>query len=138
MPISLRLIKDGRVVVQTYTDPLTMSDMEILNETMRDEILAPAAGKVHILADFRSMHSPPIFMLARGAAQLDRSHPNTGVIIGILENSLVYRMGLMFVNLSPKHDIRLTRTFDEAMNMIDDILGDAGQNRPAQEKGNPT
>lgn len=122
MPISLSLIKEGRVVVQTYTEPLTMGDLETLNDTMHADILAPAAGKVHILADFRAMHSPPIFMLARGAAQLDRSHPNTGVIIGILENGLVYRMGLMFVNLSPKHDVRLARTYDEAMKMIDDLL----------------
>jgi hypothetical protein len=122
MPISVSLIKEGRVALQTYTDPLTMHDLETLNDTMRDDILVPAAGKVHILADFRLMHSPPIFMLARGAAQLDRSHANTGVIVGILENSVVYRMGLMFVNLAPKYDIRLARSFADAMRIIDDII----------------
>jgi hypothetical protein len=122
MPISVSLIKEGRVALQTYTDPLTMHDLEALNNTMREDILASAAGKVHVVADFRLMHSPPIFMLARGAAQLDRSHPNTGVIVGILENSVIYRLGVMFVNLAPKHDVRLARSLAEGMRIIDDIL----------------
>jgi hypothetical protein len=122
MPIAVSLIKEGRVALQTYTEPLVMRDLELLSDTMNQDILSPAAGKIHILADFRMMSSPPLFILARGASQLDRSHPNTGTIVAVLENALVYRMGLMFIRLAPKYDIRLARTFDEAVKIIDALL----------------
>lgn len=122
MPVAVRLIKEGRVALQTYTEPLVMRDLEVLNKTMRQDILSHSAHKVHILADFRLTPSPPLFILARGASQLDRSHPNTGTIVGVLENALVYRMGLMFVKLAPKYDVRLARTFDEALRILDALL----------------
>ena len=122
MPIAVELIKQGRVALQTYSDPLVMQDLELLNDRMRIEILAPATHKVHILADFRLVRHLPIFILARGASQLDRAHPNTGTIVGILENPMIYRMGLMFASLVPKHAVLVARSFDEAMKMIDDLL----------------
>jgi hypothetical protein len=124
MPIAVELVKQGRVALQTYSDPLVMQDLELLNDRMRLEILSAAAHKVHILADFRLVRHLPIFILARGASLLDRTHPNTGTIVGILENHMVYRMGLMFTSLVPKHDIRVARSFDEAMEMIDELLAD--------------
>jgi hypothetical protein len=122
MPITIELIKQGRVALQTYSDPLVMRDLETLNDTMGQEILPSAEGKIHILADFRLVRHPPIFLLARGASLLDRTHPNTGTIVGILESALVYRMGLMFATLMPKHPIILVRSMDEAISIIDDLL----------------
>lgn len=131
MPISISSIKAGRVALQTYTDPLTMRDLELLYDTMRDEYLAPATCHVHIIADFRAVQRPPIFLLARGASQLDRTHPNTGSIIGVLSNGLIYRMGLMFVSLVPNHTIILTRSLEDAMRIADDIL-EREQNEPSR------
>ena len=122
MPVAVEMIKQGRVAVQTYSDPLEIADMYALKTTMQTEILAEAVEKVHIIADFRQIHQLPTTLLSRGAFMLNNAHPNTGMVVVVIENALVFRMARAFTSLAPKQSVKVIDSFDKALKLIDDLL----------------
>jgi hypothetical protein len=122
MPVTVEIIKHGRVTLQTYSDPLEINDMYALKTQMQQEILPAAAGKMHIIADFRLVRRLPTTLLSRGAFMLNNAHPNTGIVVVIIENPLVNRMARAFTGLTPKQSVKVVRSFNEAEKTINQAL----------------
>jgi hypothetical protein len=121
MPITVELIQQGRVAVQTYSDPLDMHDIDELRRYMQHDVMEPAAEKVHIISDFRQVHQLPTFILTRGTSMLDQAHPNTGTIVVVFGNAIVSRMARAFIRMVPRKTVRIAATMDEAMAQIEGL-----------------
>ena len=119
MPITVEMIKDNTIVVQTYSDPVDMKQMYDLKDQMARNILASAAHKLHIIADFSQVKNLPGMILSRGAFMLSNAHPNTGVVIIVTKDSFVTRMAQIFARLSPKQEIRVTASLEEAIEIAE-------------------
>ncbi len=122
MPITVELIKAGRVALQTYSDPLEIAHMNAIRDKMDREIMEAANDKVHVVADFRQVHRLPTTMLSRGAFMMNNAHPNTGIVVAIIEGTLIYRMAQAFASLTPRQTFKVVRTFEEAMQIVDDVI----------------
>lgn len=122
MPITVELIKDHRVVLQTYSDPLDATQMNDLKNRMQRDILPAAIGKMHVIADFRQVQNLPGTLLSSGSQMLSKAHPNTGTVIFVTQNAFVSSMAQIFSRVASKHTFRITQTLDDAMKIVDDIL----------------
>jgi hypothetical protein len=122
MPVQVELIKDNRVVVQTYSDPLTNTHMYQLRDKMDREILPAAANKVHIIADFSGVRVLPGTILTTGSSMLIGARHDTGVIIAVTQNNFVRSMARVFSHLSPHHTFKIVSSLDEAHMEIDRLL----------------
>ena len=122
MPVTVELIKDHRVVLQTYSDPLDATQMNDLKNRMQRDILPAAIGKMHVIADFRQVANLPGMLLGSGSRMLMSAHPNTGTIIFVTQNAFVSSMAQIFSRIAARHTFKLAQTLDEALKFADDIL----------------
>lgn len=122
MPVTVELIRQGRVALQTYSDPLTMPHLDALQQQMNRDIFPGAAGKVHILSDFRQVRHLPSMILSRGAFMLNNAHPNMGTIVAVIADPFIYRMARAFASLTARKPFRVARSFEEGIGAIDDLL----------------
>ncbi len=122
MPIQVELIKDNRVVLQTYSDPLNNHELNQLKNQMANEILPAASGKLHVIADFRDVHNLPSTILNSGSSMLKTPHANTGLIICVTSNAFINAMANILVKLTPKQPVKVVRTLEEAMKTVDGLL----------------
>jgi len=122
MPITVELIKEGRAVLQTYSDPLETVQMYDLRKKMDTEILPSATGKMHIIADFRKVSNLPGSILMTGHSWLNRSHPNTGTIIGVVNGGFVQAMAEVFSHLGSKRIFMVTTSMEDALKKLEGLL----------------
>jgi hypothetical protein len=122
MPVEIDLIKDNRVVLQTYSDPINSAHMKDLKRRMEKVIFPRAAGSLHIIADFRAVGNVPVMMLTSGTDMLRTSQTDTGTIILVSENAFVSAMGRAFKRLTQQQSIEIVSSLDEALEIIDSLL----------------
>lgn len=122
MSIDVTVIKEKRAVLQTWHEPVDAEQMDRLRDLM-DKVLLPAAdGKLHIIADFQSVHSVPDILVRNGLRMLYHAHANMGVIIFVSQNATVSMLVSVLIRFFPKHTLRLVHSCDEAFSIIDSLL----------------
>lgn len=122
MPVTIELIHDDRIVLQTYSDPLSANDFYELKNRMENDILTAVSGKMPIIADFRQVQNLPGTMLSSGTRMLSTAHPNTGTIIAITDSAFIARMAQIFSHLAAKNQFRAVQSLEEAIALIERTL----------------
>lgn len=122
MPVQVVLTKENRVVLQTFSDPVSNADMLQVKTKMEHEILPGSTQKLHIIADFSAVWNLPGTILTSGSNMLSRAHPNTGSIICVTQNGFIRAMARVLVTLSPKHSFKIVHSLDEAYAEVDRLL----------------
>ena len=122
MPIQTTLIRENKVVLQSYTEPLNNNEMNELRMLMEEVIFPSAKGKLHVIADFSGIQNVPGTILSSGSAMLRTPHPNTGYIILVTSNAFINGMARMLVRLSPKQSFIVVRSLEEAYQEVDALL----------------
>ena len=122
MPIQVELIKENRVVLQTYTDPLDGTDLIALRQKMDNDIFPNTVSKLHIIADFGGVKNLPSTLLSTGSAMLRMAHSNTGHIICVTQSAFVATFANVFAKLSPKYPIKVVESLEEAYREVDILL----------------
>ena len=125
MPIQVDLIKENKVVLQTYSDPLTNYDLGNLKNQMVNEILPSATGKLHVIADLQNIRNLPGTILSSGSSMLQSPHPNTGLVICVTSNSFLNAMAHILAKLVPKQPVKVVKTLEEAYKEVDRLLSTA-------------
>jgi hypothetical protein len=120
MPIQVELVRDNRVVLQTYSDPLDRNHLNQLRDQML-VIMDASTRKIHIVADFTAVKHLPSLMVSSGIAMLRRTHVNTGVIVCVPGSAFVASMAQLFTTLS-RWNIKIVQTIDDAYTVIDALL----------------
>ncbi len=122
MSIHVELIKENRVILQTYTDPLDSNQINELRDQMDQEILPAALGKTPIIADFRGVKNLPGTILTTGTSMLKNSHSNTGMIIFVTTSAFVDAMARVFMKLAAKQPFKVVKSLDEAFAETEALL----------------
>lgn len=122
MPIQTEMIRENRVVLQTYSEPLNTNEMNDLRTLMQNVILPSARGKLHIIADFSAIQNLPGTILSSGSEMLRTPHSNTGQIICVTPNSFIKAMANIFVKLAPKHTFSVVGSLEAAYKEVDTLL----------------
>ncbi len=122
MPIQTEMIRENRVILQTYSEPLKSHEMNDLRTLMQNLILPSASDKLHIIADFSAIQNVPGTILSSGSGMLRTPHSNTGQIICVTSNTFIKAMANIFVKLAPKHTFSIVGSLEEAYKEVDTLL----------------
>lgn len=122
MPVQIELTKDNRVVLQTYTEPLTSAHMVELKDRMDREILPASQHIVHIIVDFQGITSLPTSILTSGVNMMNRAHPNTGSVICVTRSEFVSAMARIFSGVLSRRRVRVVTSLEQAYDEIDALL----------------
>src|SRR5258708_4074386 len=96
MPIENQLLRDGRVILQIYTDPLDMIELIKNVQTLQRDILDHATKQVHTITDATSVTKLPSNFLSGGAASIKNVHPMGGEIVIVTGNNFINMMSNLF------------------------------------------
>lgn len=124
MPVNVTLLKDGRVSLTTYTDPLDMKEIAAASEKANNDYLEKATKPVHSIMDFGGVHRLPANILSRSATMARELHPMVGVMVIVTPNTFINMMAHALVRALPTRKILVCSTLDEAWAIIDKVLAD--------------
>src|SRR5258708_4975429 len=122
MPIKIELLRDGRVILQTYTDPLDMMELIQNVKKLQTEVLDHATRRVHTLTDATGVTRLPSNLLSGGAASIKNVHPMGGEIVIVTSNNFINTMSNLFKRVVPKYKISVFTTLEAGWAEIDRIL----------------
>jgi hypothetical protein len=122
MPIQIELIKENRVVLQTYSDPLDGPQLYELMNRMDHIILPAAEGQLQIIADFRAVKHFPGSFISLGARMLHARHQNTGKIVFVTANPLIMAMSEVVSGVIQRQLIAVVPSIEAADKLIDEQL----------------
>src|SRR5258708_3468498 len=122
MPIKIELLRDGRVILQTYTDPLDMMELIQNVKKLQSEILDHATRRVHTLTDATGVTKLPSNLLSGGAASVKNVHPMSGEIVIVTSNNFINTMSSLFGKIVPQYKVTVWKTMEDGWAEIDRIL----------------
>src|SRR5215831_3136643 len=124
MPVKVILLKEGRVSLTTYTDPLDMAEIADAGEQANTTFLEKATKPVHSIMDFSDVHRLPANILSRSATMARELHPMVGSMVIVTPNTFINLMAHALVRALPTRKILICPTLDEAWGIINKILAD--------------
>ncbi len=122
MPIENKILRNGRVLVNVYTDPLNFVELAHHIAHVNKAFLDTATKPVHIIADLTAITQVPSQILS-GSRQMTRAiHPMSGSAPLVMPNMPMMMIGETIRRLTPRVKIIVFRTLDEALNYVDGLL----------------
>jgi hypothetical protein len=124
MGVKAEVVRDGRVVIQIYTDPLDMKEIMDQYHWIRNEIIEHATKKVHTIIDMRQVTKIPSNMLRHGAQPLKETHPMGGQIVLVINNPVVNALADVFTRIVRNYEIKVYKTIEQAWEYYDRVLAE--------------
>ena len=122
MAIKYELVKEGRVLWQTYTDPVDMAEIATHIEKLHRQFYDKATRPIHAISDFSAVTKLPKNIISGSLNIMRHSHPMNGELVLITTNRFVTTMARIFRQSASRQKITLCQTLDEAWELIDRIL----------------
>ena len=124
MGIIIELHREGRVILQIYSDPLDMNDIVEQRERLVIEVLDHATRPVHTVVDALQVTRAPTNLISRGMQSLKQVHPMGGEIVVVTANPLLNRMSEIIKQLTRHYKMHVFKTMEQAWDHIDRILAE--------------
>jgi hypothetical protein len=124
MTIEIELVREGRVILQRYSDPLSMNEIAANVKRLHREVLDKATQPVHTITDITHVTKLPSNMLSGGIESIRTVHPMGGQIIIVSNNRFLNVMAGVFKRLAVKYKVTLVQTLDAAWVEADRILAE--------------
>lgn len=124
MAVKSELMRNDRVLLITYSDPLDMNEIWRSAEANTRDFLSKANKPIHSIADFSGVTRLPSNVLS-GTLRITKmgmSHPMAGHSVVVAPNTFVNLMATTLSRLARGASITVRRTLDEAWKEIDRIL----------------
>ena len=124
MGVKADVLREGRIVVQTYTDPLDMKDIIAQHKWIVEHVLDPATKPVHTIIDMLNVHRLPSNMIGHGSQTLKTVHPMGGQIVVVTNNNFLNTMADVFKRVVRNYKVNIFKTMDEAWQYYDRVLAE--------------
>jgi len=122
LPIYFELARDGRVTLETYTDPVEWTEIEAHAATLDTEVFDHATRRIYRIIDVSEFTRLPPNSLSQGLTFLKKMPAMSGELIIITRNPYVTVMAKIFKQAASSHSITLCKTLDEAWTIVDSML----------------
>jgi hypothetical protein len=123
MPVDIQLLRDNRLAIHTWVDPVTNEDFAKAFQTLAPwyEQGTLPVHSVYIALQVTRLPPRAISTYIRTPTS-PLVHPNSGLLIVVATNQFVRVMVETAARLSPKGKLQLARTVEEAVDRIDRLL----------------
>ena len=123
MPIEIQLMREGRVIVEIFTDPLDMDDI-VQNLKNHHEILDRSDKPIHSITDTTGLTRLPSNVLGNSRRSFATAHPLAGVNVVVTSNAFFKVVAELFIKVVPHYKIKIYKTMNEGWAEIDRILAE--------------
>lgn len=121
MSSEAQFLKDNRVILYTYSDPLDLSkDTQILVE--HRQLYENAALPIHRIIDATHITKIPSGLLSAVLHNTNLRHPKSGSIVLIIQHPMFSILADVVRRAIRSADVRVVHSMDEASAEIDRIL----------------
>lgn len=124
MPVEVQLVKEGRVTLTVFTDPMDMREAGEANEKAERDFLSKATRPVHAIIDCTALHRLPSNILSSSLKMSRSLHPMTGEMVIVVQNSFVAAIANLMRRTISSHKISVYPTMPEAWAYIDRLLAE--------------
>src|SRR5260221_4408533 len=125
MPINTQLLREGRIILQRYDDPLNLKEVSELAKKIDSDILDNAAKPVHTISDARGLTKLPTNVLSASKLPFNHTvHPMAGNNVVVINNSCLGAIAELFSRLVPQHKLIMCKTMEAGWAEIDRILAE--------------
>jgi hypothetical protein len=123
MPIKTELLRNNRVLLLTYTDPLAPADVVSGLDTFKSTYVT-ATQPLHSISDASQITRMPSNLLSLVARAKDSPlrHPMAGLFVIVTNSSFVLALVSATARLIPSLKIRAVETVDLAWAEIEGVL----------------
>src|SRR5947207_15940397 len=96
MTVSYELLREVRVVLQIYRDPLDMGEIIRQQQDIMRHVLDRASKPVHSIVDLSTVIMLPSNILSQSVSSLRTVHPNGGEIVIVSTSTFLNTMSNIF------------------------------------------
>ena len=122
MPIVTQLVRDGRVMINTYTEPLEIAEVEAFVDRVNSEIFDKATAPIHSVSDMTQIKELPPRMLSSARAINRKRHRMAGYSYVVVRPGLISAMARAFLDVLRSERLRLSYSVEDALSKIDQAL----------------
>jgi hypothetical protein len=132
MPLKTELLRDNRVLLLTYSDPLTTTDVISGLDTFKS-VYATATRPLHSISDASQVtRMPPnLLSLITHTKDTPLRHPMAGLFVIVTKSSFVSALASATARLIPGIKIRAVGTLELAWAEIDSALASENDSAPS-------
>jgi len=118
MPITLELLRNGRVLLRTLTDPLDAGEMLDNFRMVARDIIKPSPHRIHIIFDATNLHKLPNNLLSFWRSAEKVVIPKTGNIIIVSDSGFLKTMTALVNHVTHLRPYSVS-TLAEAFALVD-------------------
>src|SRR5262249_43784941 len=117
-----QLVRDGRVTLTVFSDPLDMNEVAVANEKAIVEFLSHANRPIHAIIDCTSVHKLPANILSQSTRMAKGLHPMSGEMIIVVRNAYITRIAQMLSKVISTHRVSVYPTMSDAWVYVDQVI----------------
>ena len=129
MPIQTKFVRDGRVMINTYTEPLEMTEVDAMVDRVNREVLDKAVAIIHTISDVTQIRELPPRMLSGARAVNRKRHRMAGYSYIVVKPGLISAMTRSLLAVLGSKQLQISYSVDDALGKIDQALSQESSNR---------
>ena len=122
MPINYTILQQGRVFIETFEEPFTVTEVAEAMEFCKQQILDKATEKVINISDFSSVTRVPPNMLSSALTMSKKPHPMAGPVILVVKNRFINDLANILGRAVPKVKFIVCPTLEQALEEADQLI----------------
>ena len=122
MPIQTRLIRDGRVLLNTYTEPLDIGDVSDMVDQNNEEFFDKALKPLHTIDDVTLIKDLPPNLLSDARPIIPKRHAMAGRGYIVARAGLLSIVARTLLKVIGKEDLQVSYSLEEALGQLDEVL----------------
>jgi hypothetical protein len=122
MPTEVEVLKNGRVLLYRYSDPLDLEAWRVLMAEMRP-LYDQATSPIHMICELSGLTKiPPNFINFVIFGSTNLRHPKLGHIVAIIPHSGIMQVVKLLISLMPHLRWHSVDTLDSAFDFVDRLM----------------
>ncbi len=122
MPLQIQLLREGRVLVICYTEPLEMMEVDAMVNRVNHEIFEPSDKIIYSISDLTQIEHLPPNVLCNARAINRKRHERAGTSVIVVKPGLLTAVARSLLKVIGSDHLLLSTTIDDALGKLDQLL----------------
>jgi hypothetical protein len=129
VPIETKLVRDGRVILNTYTEPFEIAQVDEMVDRVNRDILDKTSVTIHTISDVTRIKELPPNTLSGARAVNRKRHRMAGYNYLVVKPGLVSSLARALLTVLNNRYFQLTYSVEDALEKIDQALSEEASTR---------
>ncbi|HLY26450.1 MAG TPA: hypothetical protein VKQ72_08935 [Aggregatilineales bacterium] len=126
MPIQTQFLRDGRVMLNTFTEPLELPEVDDMIERVNRDFFDKALKPVHTIDDLTLIKQLPPNILSNARPLIPKRHQMAGHGYIVVKAGLLSMIARSLLNVIGRDNLQVVYSIEDALEKIDQTLWQEG------------